>query len=209
VFSNHQLTFISFTGPSTNVDEAQRSLAKNHLPLCEHEGDVRKYRASYSVYVRAPDGAPSRPRDAARFVGRVGAGECREYGAPFPDRLAAPADPAGRGRILRCEVGYGLLERAWGRGYATEALRALVRAYVGARALWSPPFERVHLLGVTGAANAPSRRVLEKVGFRLNGVHRWEGEDVFIGGAMQPPEVCVYSFDPAAVDGEVHGGGDP
>jgi RimJ/RimL family protein N-acetyltransferase len=195
------------TGPSKSIEESQHSLARNHLPISEHEGDVRKYRASYSVYMRSPnhaDESQCRSRDPSRFIGRVGARECLEYGAPFPDSLTIPKDVLEKGKILQFEVGYSFLENAWGKGYATEAMKALVAEYVKPRGFWNPPFERVYLLGVAGCANVPSRRVLEKVGFRLNGIHRWEGPDVFIGGAMQPPEVCVYSLDPSAIDGELH-----
>jgi RimJ/RimL family protein N-acetyltransferase len=108
-------------------------------------------------------------------------------------------------KILMFEVGYSFLEKAWGKGYATEALRALVEAFVKPRGFWDPPFDRVYLNGVAGSANTASRRVLGKVGFRLNGIHRWDGPDVFIGGVMQPPEVCVYSFVPLSIDGHLHG----
>jgi RimJ/RimL family protein N-acetyltransferase len=158
---------------------------------------MRKYRASYSVYIRSTDpNEPKTHREAARFIGSVSANECKEYGTPFPTSLTAPESASERENLLLYEVGYGFLESAWGHGYATEAVRAFANAYVNACGAWSPPFERVRLLGVVESANAPSRRVLEKIGFGFSGVHRWEGQGVFIGGAVQPPEVCVYSFGP-------------
>ncbi|QRP50638.1 GNAT family N-acetyltransferase [Amycolatopsis sp. FDAARGOS 1241] len=58
------------------------------------------------------------------------------------------------------EVGYRLLPSVWGRGFATEGLRAVVRkafAELGA--------ERV--VAATMVINTRSRRVLEKVGLKL------------------------------------------
>jgi RimJ/RimL family protein N-acetyltransferase len=59
-------------------------------------------------------------------------------------------------------VGYGLAPSARGRGYATEALRAVV-----GWALERPEIERVE--ADTTHANLPSQRVMERVGMRLVG----------------------------------------
>ncbi|MDT0319461.1 GNAT family N-acetyltransferase [Streptomyces millisiae] len=67
--------------------------------------------------------------------------------------LRALADPGER------ELGYRLLRAAWGRGYATEGARALVRlgfTELGAR----------RILATTMSVNTRSRRVMEKVGLR-------------------------------------------
>jgi RimJ/RimL family protein N-acetyltransferase len=125
--------------------------------------------------------------------------ECSEYGSPFPDDLTIPTDILEKEGILKLEVGYAFLSTAWGKGYATEALKAVVEAYLKAPGFWDPPFKQVYLHGITGNANSRSRRVLENSGFKLNGIHRWDGPEVFIGGAMQPPEVCVFSLGPSTV----------
>ena len=64
----------------------------------------------------------------------------------------------GRGSLDEPEIAYELLQRFHGHGYATEAAQAMVAAAAatGRRRLWS----------TVGAWNAPSFRVLEKVGFR-------------------------------------------
>ena len=56
------------------------------------------------------------------------------------------------------ELGYWLTPTAWGRGYATEAARAVVD--MARHALPARRIEARHHLD-----NAPSRRVLEKLGF--------------------------------------------
>lgn len=56
------------------------------------------------------------------------------------------------------ELGYAVLPQFWGHGYATEmaiALRNLAHA-----------LKLAHVVALTRTTNAPSRRVLEKAGFR-------------------------------------------
>jgi RimJ/RimL family protein N-acetyltransferase len=64
----------------------------------------------------------------------------------------------GRGSIDEPEIAYELLRAFHGQGYATDAARAVVDAAfaTGRRRLWS----------TVGSWNAPSFRVLEKLGFR-------------------------------------------
>jgi RimJ/RimL family protein N-acetyltransferase len=72
----------------------------------------------------------------------------------------------------RAEVGYWLTPEAWGEGYATTATELLV-AY---------GFDQRRLNKVVAHAfefNDGSRRVLEKVGFREEGVHH---EEAFVNG---------------------------
>ena len=66
------------------------------------------------------------------------------------------------------EIGYGLLEEYWGRGYATEAVRAALDW-----ALAQPEVTAIE--AETAPDNAASRRVLEKCGFRPNGRFGQEG----------------------------------
>jgi RimJ/RimL family protein N-acetyltransferase len=59
-------------------------------------------------------------------------------------------------------IGYELLQRAHGRGYATEAARAVLDAAIttGRKRLWP----------TVGTWNTPSFRVLEKLGFERHHV---------------------------------------
>lgn len=76
----------------------------------------------------------------------------------------------GRATIDEPELAYELLRRAHGHGYATEAAAAVVDAAreTGRARLWS----------TVGAWNAPSFRVLEKVGFRRDHTTADEHGDV-------------------------------
>jgi len=67
----------------------------------------------------------------------------------------------------RAELGYVLARPHWGRGFATEAVRAVVEW-----ALSDPNIHRVW--AVCDVENLPSARVLEKVGMQREGLlRRW------------------------------------
>jgi len=74
------------------------------------------------------------------------------------DALGYTAILIGRGSLDEPELAFELLPRAQGKGYATEASRALLEAAfaTGRRRIWS----------TVRSWNAPSFRVLEKLGFR-------------------------------------------
>lgn len=76
------------------------------------------------------------------------------------------------GENLRAELGYDLLRRAWNRGYAAEAVAAVVRFGFAALGL-----HRVEAFVTPG--NEGSCRVLEKNGFVREGLLR--GRDFFKG----------------------------
>ena len=69
------------------------------------------------------------------------------------------------------EVGYHLIPSAWGKGYATEAAKALITF-----AFEETPLDRI--LAVTNPENEASQRVLRKAGLIDTGPQRAYGEDV-------------------------------
>lgn len=172
------------------------------------ESDTAKYRATYIVHKRVEvsteiqrdvEQVPNEAlhvRDATSVIGNVTLKECQVYGRPLSDHLTIPQDKLSSQKILKLEAGYGFLPEYWGNGYAGEAMKALVDAYHTSKAYWNPPYERVYFEAIVGPANPRSMRVLEKVGFQQMGIHEWEGPDTFIGGAMQPPQVAIFAFDP-------------
>ncbi|MEV0693249.1 GNAT family N-acetyltransferase [Streptomyces sp. NPDC050388] len=83
----------------------------------------------------------------------------------------------GRSTLEEPEIAYELFQRAHGRGYATEAARAVLDAAVatGRKRLWS----------TVGAWNTPSLRVLEKLGFERDHVSTEDnGEVVWLTRAL-------------------------
>jgi ribosomal-protein-alanine N-acetyltransferase len=68
------------------------------------------------------------------------------------------------------ELGYLFSRDCWGKGYATEAAGACLRY----------AFEELRLPKVVARVtpeHAPSRRVLEKIGFEFEGLRRFEGAE--------------------------------
>jgi RimJ/RimL family protein N-acetyltransferase len=99
-----------------------------------------------------------------RFLGYYERFEARGYWAAVEQRSGQflgwlALEPPGDGRLDAAELGYRLRRSAWGKGYATEASRALIQA-----AFTDPGLQRVW--AQTMAVNTASRRVMEKAGLR-------------------------------------------
>ncbi|MCX6549943.1 MAG: GNAT family protein [Acidobacteria bacterium] len=85
----------------------------------------------------------------------------------------------------RAMTGYVLARDAWGHGYATEALRAMVDVARAARV------ERLYAL--CHADHRPSARVLDKCGFSREGVMRRYAEFPNLP-PIRPCDVLVYAL---------------
>ena len=71
------------------------------------------------------------------------------------------------------EIGWRLAAEHWGRGYATEAARAVIAEAFG-------PLDMTRLVAITREANTGSRNVLRKLGFRMDGCrHVWGAEQLY------------------------------
>jgi RimJ/RimL family protein N-acetyltransferase len=94
---------------------------------------------------------PIRRRDEGDFIGYCGL-------------------TVGRSTVEEPEIAYELLRRAHGRGYATEAARAVLDAAIatGRKRLWS----------TVRTWNTPSFRVLEKLGFERDHVSADDGGEL-------------------------------
>ena len=83
---------------------------------------------------------------------------------------------------LSGEIGYDLLKEYWGKGFMTEALRAII----------DYGFEHLNLNRIeahTAAINASSRSLLRRLGFFEEGIFR---ESSFFRGEFR--DVCQYSL---------------
>lgn len=93
----------------------------------------------------------------------------RESGLLVGEAGLFPLSPDGPDVAL----GYAFGARWWNRGYATEASRAVIGEAFG-------PLGLDRLVAITREANLGSRHVLDKLGFRLEGVrHVWGAEQLF------------------------------
>jgi ribosomal-protein-alanine N-acetyltransferase len=112
---------------------------------------------------------PYRVEDARRFISAARLRSPQTYFAiEVAGRVAGGIGYTEHGDVERvgAEVGYWLGHEFWGRGVATRALRLLTaqafRANGELRRLYAVPY----------SSNAASARVLEKVGYRLEGTLR-------------------------------------
>ena len=85
------------------------------------------------------------------------------------------------------DIGFALLEQHWGRGYAEEAARAVLKHAFSQLRL-------IRLLGITTPSNQRSGRLLEKLGFQLQGVVKL-GEET-----LKLYAVAAQAGDPASAD---------
>ena len=103
--------------------------------------------------------------DARRFIAFARRGDPETTFAVTVDDVSVGAIGATlRDDVERCsaEVGYWLGEPYWGRGIATTAL-------AGFTSYAFPAYDLERLYAVPFASNTPSCRVLQKVGYRLEG----------------------------------------
>ncbi|MEV4639787.1 GNAT family N-acetyltransferase [Actinoplanes sp. NPDC049548] len=130
--------------------------------------DVNDAESLRALHAERGDGTPS-IEDARRLIADMLAGTERTGIALLPVRCRGSEELigycgliVGRSGIDEPEIAYELFGRAHGRGYATEAARAVVdaAAATGRTRLWS----------TVRAWNAPSFRVLEKLGFQRDHV---------------------------------------
>lgn len=86
------------------------------------------------------------------------------------------ARPHGTAEI---ELGYLLAQKHWGKGFATEAARAVKRyGFVKLR------FREI--IALTDSENTASQKVLEKIGFARRGVEVRDGEETLVFLAKNP-----------------------
>ncbi|KAF2174887.1 hypothetical protein K469DRAFT_680726 [Zopfia rhizophila CBS 207.26] len=90
--------------------------------------------------------------------------------------------------IIR-SIGYQILQSSWGKGYATEAVSALLSCYGEATRLEEESGRYVE--AIVGKDNAASIRVIEKLGFQKAG-WKEETEGVFLAGKWRDPGYWVY-----------------
>ena len=97
-----------------------------------------------------------REKESGKIIGSIGL---------EPDRR--------RENVNSCEMGYSLAKESWGRGYMTEAARAVI----------DYAFEELDLVVLaicTGPENKRSQRVIEKCGFKFEGIQR-KGYHIYDG----------------------------
>lgn len=185
-WSDPTATSWSLHGKTNNLEESQAWFT-------EH---FKKYDTiTYIVFTRfSADGAEL--PFPGEVIGNMGL-RTQAGGASLPPFSRASAAPASDQTPADLEVerplnlrsmGYMFLEKAWGKGYATEAGRAMLEAYhEGTREAREKGDEVYYVEAIWDDGNPASGRVLEKLGFREIGYK--QEEKVWLAGAWR----CGYN----------------
>jgi ribosomal-protein-alanine N-acetyltransferase len=124
------------------------------------------------------DGSVATRASAAAVIART-----RKHYRNYPGLGVWPAEERANGAFIgwfclkyipatvSVEVGYRLVPQAWGRGYATEGARALVRYGFDVLGLY-------RIIGLTHSDNVASQRVLQKAGLRDAGWGHYYDRDL-------------------------------
>ncbi len=147
--------------------------------------DLARMEADPLVARYVGDGTPM-----ARAAAEAGLRRIRRYGRLYADLgiwHATRVDTGAfvgwfalkyAGKSADVEVGYRLCRDAWGRGYATEGAKELVRFGFDSLGL-------ARIIGVTHPDNVASQRVLAKAGLRDAGWGRYYDRDLRLFAATR------------------------
>jgi len=159
------------------------------IPNLESQGQDR-YRAQFAVYDRfSADQKPG----VHGVIGLVGVFPPNIYPKALPDHLTLPDKDAAARSILKLEIGYMFLQKAWGKGYATEAVGGLLQACKMATSFFEP-YKAVYLHVTMSEDHLASANVARKAGFEYLGIHEWEGDNHFFGGAWRRLRVYIFGM---------------
>ena len=159
---------------------------KGYLPT--KEGEEKTYRVVYAVH-RVPESTSGSvegdPQPAEQgelptdFVGLITLKSLDAGSLALPEDLTIPA--AAATTTLTVELAYSFLPIAWGKGYATESVKAAFESCRRARSFWTP-FPKLYVRAIVNQLNPASMRVMDKTGMTKKGIYNWTGKPVFLAG---------------------------
>ena len=185
---HHQLTIHSIYPPSQTIEDTEKIVerylpspssssapSKTHPPPTSAEDATKKdKKLAYAVHETSQDGS-------SRFIGLVNLVSLSGHSLPLPEHLVIPKGEEKDTLVV--ELAYSFLPLAWGKGYATEAVTAVLGACQSGKSkeFWTP-WERVWMRVIVNGGNPPSQRVMAKCGIKHTGIFKWKGERIFLGG---------------------------
>jgi RimJ/RimL family protein N-acetyltransferase len=172
----------SLHGPTKSIEESRDWLIE-HLEKWDN--------LFYSVFIK-PDENGGENDGLGEHIGSVSL-RLQKSGATLP----LPSEQAYSGKPIDLRVlGYALFKKAWGKGYATEANKALLHAYGESVAEEKKKGEKVFWVEVcVDDGNPGSRKVIEKLGMKSLGWKDEGEEKVWIAGEWRVNGVWVYGME--------------
>jgi RimJ/RimL family protein N-acetyltransferase len=165
------------------------------LPVTVREGEAKSYRIAYAVHELLPTSANdvvNREDIPTRFVGLIGVKPLGPQGLVVQQDILPPS--TSEPGCLTVEMGYSYLPSAWGKGYATDAVKAVIEACKRGKTFWEP-YDKVFLRAIVSPENPASQRVMAKSGMKKLGMHFWDGkgQSIYVGGKWRTTdELHVY-----------------
>jgi [ribosomal protein S5]-alanine N-acetyltransferase len=154
------------TPPSVPQLETPRLVLRALVP--DDADDLFAYTADPEIAQYTLWSAHTTIEDSRQFIAWISSGSlaCWAIVQPATGRVIGTSFlHSHHARHQRAEIAFNLAKHAWGRGYATEAAQAVMRAGFTHYSL--NRIEGTCLLG-----NVASARVMEKVGMRFEGILR-------------------------------------
>jgi len=183
--SNEQASQWSIYGRAKSIEDTEKVM-KGRLPV--NEGEENTYRVVYAVHKvlesmsDSVEGTPQpteQGKKSTEFIGLVNLKTLDAGGLALPEDLTLPA--AAATTTLTVELAYMFLPIAWGKGYATESVEAVLESCKRAQSFWTP-FPKLYVRAIVNEGNPASMRVMEKTGMKERGVYNWTGKAIFLAG---------------------------
>ena len=181
----------SIYGTSKSIEDTEKVI-KGFLPTPTNE-EENTYRVSYAVHKFLEDSTDGPVEDDSQsaeqekkrpteFIGLVGLKSLDAGNLALPEDLTLPVSAATT--ILTVELAYLFLPDGWGKGFATESVKAVLESCKGARSFWRP-YSKLYVRAIVNEGNPASMRVMDKTGIAKRGIYKWTGKPIFLGGEWQ------------------------